>query len=132
MSYTLIYFFCLKDRIKRLLTGTVGNYKKWVENDIPTISDVLERYPVLECPDWVSQYLLLQKFFYIDIILIICTKYCTLNRHYIIKISKVLYHIDPHEFDFSCGCPLIHHSLQPMKMHMLQTHYCINMYICII
>ena len=85
MSYI---FFCLKDHIKRLLTGTVGNYKNWVENDIPTISDVLERYPVLECPDWVSQYLLLQKFFYIDIILlIICTKYCTLKRHYIIKIS---------------------------------------------
>lgn len=34
---------------------TLAHFKAW-NNNTPTLSEVLEQYPVLECPEWVSQH----------------------------------------------------------------------------
>lgn len=46
-----------KKRVRRLMEATHLGQRAWVENDLPRVSEVLEKFPPLKQPKYVSHFL---------------------------------------------------------------------------
>ncbi|XP_028412420.1 uncharacterized protein LOC114535239 [Dendronephthya gigantea] len=43
-----------QDHIKKLLLGLKSNYSEWINSEVRSLKDVIEKYPVLQYAKWVS------------------------------------------------------------------------------